>query len=117
MPRFKGSIERMGEVEETYKGANGSWQEPAEAPFVTYAVEMVRLFLVGGDFTKEVIMTGDHVTFDAGQDEGGYDGEGEGDVTMILEVGYGDVVVILTNGFVTYTGPTPPQSQKGACNA
>lgn len=111
---FKGSIEHeLTEVEEQSQGTSGGWQEPAEPPFITYICKQVRIYPTGWELNDVELKVGDHISFDVGQDDNNYNGEGTGTVDVILGIDRGDIVIELVDGTVTYTGMTPSQSQKG----
>ncbi len=108
-----GSEFETGKIIEMVKGDPGSWGEPATPP--NYTVAVVEIFLTFPDGERYEIGFGDEVEFTVDNDDGDHDwpGKGRGVIDVIRPSRDGGIPVTLKNGEITYTGPTPQQSQAG----
>ncbi|MEE9499617.1 MAG: hypothetical protein V3V24_09790 [Nitrospinaceae bacterium] len=110
---LRGSDFKTGKIIEMVKGDPGAWTEPATPP--NYTVEVVEIFLTFSSGERYEIGIGDEVEFTVDDDGGDHDwpGKGRGVIDFIRPDRDGGIPVILKNGEITYTGPTPLQSQAG----
>lgn len=106
-----GSDFEAGKIIEMIFSDRGSWLESAMPP--SYTVAVWGVYLESKDESGIDLRTDQEIEFSVNDDDTEWHGIGTGIIMNINRINGPEVHVTLKFGEITYTGPTPLQSQTG----